>query len=106
VLSTSLAYGAPQEAVIAGERGTIRIPHGFSQPDRYIVEADGPPRESCFPREGYGYHLEARAVTECVAAGAVACETVPWAMSRRIIKTLDQIRAQWGLEYPADRPAS
>lgn len=103
VLGFSLRYGAPQEAVVAGDRGVLRIPEKFSQPDRYTRDTGGPRETLQFDRKGYGYHLEARAVTDCVLAGETECETVPWAASRRIIRTLDRIRDQWGLCYPTER---
>lgn len=103
LLNTSLTYDAPQEAVIAGDQGCIRIPHRFSQPDTYTVAVDGKIRDHHFPREGFGYHLEARAVGACVRAGQTSCPVVPWSMSQRIVQTLDRIRASWGLRYPMER---
>ncbi len=103
VLSASLAQDASQVAHIAGDKGAIHIPRLFSQPDTYTVECDGQSEEHHFERVGYGYHLEAQAVTTCVREGRRACETVPWAMSQRIIKTLDRVRSQWGLHYAAEK---
>jgi len=102
VLSTSLAFDAPQEARICGDCGTITLPHGFSQPDTYILESGGGRESFTFPREGFGYHLEARAVTEAVRSGQQAHASVSPARSRRIARTLDRIRAQWGLRYPME----
>lgn len=102
VLSTSLAYDAPQEATIVGDAGVLRIPHRFSQPDVYLREIGETHERVSFERVGYGYHLEAAAVTACVARGEKACDTVPWSASRRIMDTLDRIRAQWGLRYPGE----
>lgn len=102
LLSTSLAHDAPQEALIAGENGVIRIPHRFSQPDAWSLDTGGGPAITTFERTGYGYHLEAREVTECVRQGRFESPIVPHAMSLRIARTLDRIRQQWGLRYPAD----
>lgn len=103
LLNHSLAYDAPQEAIIAGDSGTIRIPEQFSQPDRYLIDTEGALREHDFERKGFGYHLEAAAVTACVRDGDRSCATVPWSMSRRIARTLDRVRGAWGLTYPMEQ---
>lgn len=102
ILSTSLAFDAPQVALVAATGGTIQIPDRFSQPDSYVRETGGQRETITFDRQGYGYHQEARAVSECVRAGQKTSETVPPAMTRRITRTLDQIREQWGLRYPME----
>jgi predicted dehydrogenase len=102
LLSTSLAFDAPQEARICGDSGTITLPHRFSQPDTYILEREGRRESISFPREGFGYHLEARAVTAAVRDGQQAHDSVSWDRSRRIARTLDRIRAKWGLRYPME----
>jgi len=102
LLSFSLAFDAPQEARICGESGTISVPHRFSQPDAYCVQTPSHQEDHTYPREGFGYHLEARAVTEAIASGETSHAHVPWERSLRIARTLDRIRAQWGLRYPME----
>lgn len=102
LLSTSLAFDAPQVARVAGTEGVIEFPHRFSQPDTYHREICGQQCTFSFPRMGFGYHLEAAAVTASIRAGRTAHEAASWERSLRIARTLDRIRAGWGLRYPAD----
>lgn len=102
ILSTSLAFDAPQEARIVGDSGVVTIPHRFSQPDRYTRQAGNHRETFDYGRDGFGYHREARAVTEAVLAGKTHHDIVPPELSRRIVRTLDRIRAHWGLRYPME----
>lgn len=103
VLSSSLAWDAPQEGLIVGEDGYIRIPHRFSQPDGFSLHRNDEVITRTYPRTGYGYHLEAREVVRCVQAGERESAVASWAASLRVIEILDRIRNAWGLEYEADR---
>ncbi len=98
----SLDEAPSQGATIIGDEGVIEIPEQFSQPDYYIVTREGRPVTRRYERQGYGYHLEAQAVTEGILAGHTHCATVPWSMSQRVIQTLDRVRSQWGLRYDAE----
>lgn len=102
VLTYSLGYDAPQEALVAGNEGVIRIPDQFSQPDRWILDRGGDAETYTFDRQGYGYHLEAAEVTTCIRSGDVTSDVVPPAATLRIMRTLDRIRAAWGLRYPME----
>ena len=101
-LDFSLDSAPVQGATIVGDEGVIEIPHQFSQPAQYTITRDGVPLTHRFARKGYGYHLEAQAVTDCILAGQRQCATVPWSMSQRVIQTLDRVREQWGLRYAAE----
>lgn len=101
-LDFSLDSAPVQGATVIGDEGVIEIPHQFSQPDHYIVTTDGQSLTRRYERKGYGYHLEAQAVTDCILTGQTQCAIVPWSMSQRVIKTLDRVREQWGLRYAAE----
>ncbi|GMV93038.1 MAG: oxidoreductase [Candidatus Hydrogenedentota bacterium] len=102
VLSSSLLYDAPQDAVIAGDDGYITFPGRFSQPDSCRIVAKGEVSERIFDREGYGYHYEARDVVECLNRGRTESIWAPLDATLRVMRTLDRIREQWGLRYPND----
>ena len=54
------------------------------------------------PHLGNGYSHEAVAVGEALSRGATECEEIPLDETLELASTLDEIRAQWGLSYPAD----
>ena len=43
---------------------------------------------------------------EALAAGALECAEVPLEETLEIARTLDELRGQWGLRYPADEAKS
>ena len=55
-----------------------------------------------FPFAGNGYQFEAAEVMRCLRAGELASPMMPLDETLSIMKTLDAIRAQWGLRYPMD----
>lgn len=50
-----------------------------------------------------GYEYEALAVMDCIQAGKTECEVMPLDQTLEIMKTLDELRAQWGFAYPAEK---
>jgi predicted dehydrogenase len=106
VLSSSLQYVAPQTAVIAGDDGYITFQDRFSQPDSCRIVSKGEVSDRIFDREGYGYHYEARDVVDCLNRGRTQSVWAPLDASLRVMRTLDRIRAQWGLRYPNDEIAA
>ena len=52
--------------------------------------------------EGNGYNYEAAAVMTCLRAGELESKVMPLDESLEIMRTLDRIRAQWGLVYPME----
>jgi len=105
ILSSSLQYDAPQNGVIAGDGGYIVLHDRFSQPDSCRIVAQGEIIERVFDREGYGYHYEAREVVDCLRRGRTESVRASWDASLRVMRTLDRIRADWGLRYPNDDTA-
>lgn len=99
-LACASRVAMPQEALIAGTSGYIRIPERFSQPDALVLVVDGKEERLTFPRTGYGYHLEIEAATRCIAEGALECGVATHAASLSVANTADRIRKGWGLRYP------
>ena len=54
------------------------------------------------PFEGNGYNYEADEVCACLRNGQVESDTMSLAESLAILKTMDTIRAEWGLTYPME----
>jgi predicted dehydrogenase len=90
------------DAYIYGLDGHIKIPHMHWQPDRFVLVKDGSETEFRFDRIGNGYTYEALEVTRCLRAGARESQVVPLSMSVDIMTTMDEVRRQWGLVYPAE----
>ena len=89
-----------QEATVMGSDGRIRIHSEWWHPGRMTLTAPGKPDEGFeFPVEGNGYNYEAVEVIRCLREGRLESPVMPLDETLSIMRTLDQVRAQWGLRY-------
>ncbi len=103
VLSTAVRTNTPQDAVIMGENGMIRIHPPFWIPKRMTLTVAGQPAQEIeLPYTANGYNYEAAEVANCVRAGKLESEIMPLDESLSIMQTMDAIRAQWGMKYPME----
>ncbi|MBI4658725.1 MAG: Gfo/Idh/MocA family oxidoreductase [Verrucomicrobia bacterium] len=132
VLMCAVRTNMPQEAVIMGTEGQIRIHSPWWRPTAMSLIADKGHQRSqrgqqlrvnlplnrpislsltaCvgsestldFPYQGNGYQYEAAEVMCCLREGRIESETMPLAESLSIMRTLDTIRSQWSLKYPQE----
>lgn len=103
VLSTAIRVDTAQEAIIMGTTGRIRIHSPWWRPAALTIARDGRPDEAMeFPFAGNGYQFEAAEVMRCLRAGKLESDVMPLDETFAIMRTLDVIRAQWGLRYPMD----
>jgi predicted dehydrogenase len=103
VLYTAIRVVTPHEAIIMGTDGTLRIGLDWHKPDRLTLGRPGQPDETIpLPFVGNGYNYEAAEVMACLRAGRVESALMPLDESHTIMRTLDAIRAQWGLRYPGE----
>jgi hypothetical protein len=54
------------------------------------------------PMTSNGYNYEAEEVMSCLRAGRLESAVMPLDETLSIMKTMDRIRAQWGLVYPME----
>ena len=102
-LYTTLRVDSPVEAVLLGTQGHLRIHSWWIHPSKLtLCLADGATREIEMPYKGNGYQFEALEVMDCLRAGRLESDILPLAETLSIIETMDTIRAQWGLRYPAE----
>jgi len=103
VLHTAIRLETAQEAIITGTHGRIRIHSPWWRPSRMTLSRDGKSDERFdFPLEGNGYEYEAQEVMACLRSGKLESPLMPLDESLSIMKTLNAIRAQWGLKYPME----
>jgi predicted dehydrogenase len=103
VLHTALRTNTPQEALIMGTEGWIRLHSPWWCPDTFTITAPGREDETQqLPFEGNGYGHEAAEVMHCVRSGRLESDVMPLDETLQIMGTMDQIRAQWDLKYPME----
>ena len=104
VLTSAIRTETSQEADIYGTDGYIKVPHMFWQPDLIIVKtSQNEEREFKFDRVGNGYNYEAAEVMRCLRNGCLESRILPLNTSVAIMRTMDNIREQWGLVYPMEK---
>jgi hypothetical protein len=87
-------------ATIAGTAGRIELPRRFYRPDGFtLIRSDGPPERFDLPITGNGLHYEAIEAMDCLRAGKLESDLIPLRATVDVMRTLDAIRAQIGVEY-------
>lgn len=93
----------PQEATVMGTEGVIRIHPFWWKPTQLTISRAGREEETIeVPFEGNGYNYEAAEAMRCLREGLTESPLVPLDETLANMATLDEIRAQWGLRFPAD----
>ena len=101
VLSTAIRLDTAHEAILIGTTGRIRIHAPWWRPAALTISREGAADETVgFPFEGNGYQFEAAEVMNSMRRGELESRVMPLDETLSIMKTLDAIRAQWGLKYP------
>lgn len=103
-LSCSLRADTPREAVVIGTEGRARLLFPWWAGTRLAVQRRGEDRERVFelPSRGGGYAHEAEAFMDLLRAGRTEPDVMPLDESLTIMRTMDEIRRQCGVAYPAD----
>ena len=102
LLTSAVRTNTTQRASIYGTDGKIEIDAPFWKPTSMTVSATVKDERREFAKVGNGYNYQAAEVAKCVRAGKLESDVIPHAESIAILKTMDSIRAQWGLVYPVD----
>jgi predicted dehydrogenase len=103
LLHTAVRTESPQEAIIMGTDGRIKIHAPWWMPSRLTLTQPGrPDQELEVSFLGNGYNYEATAVMESLRAGQTEHPLMPWATTLALLETMDTIRGQWGLRYPGE----
>ncbi|WP_378952803.1 Gfo/Idh/MocA family protein [Pelosinus sp. sgz500959] len=101
-LSGAVRTETPHDALILGTDGYIKIPD-FWHAQSVILSLKGMEIEKFdIPYLGTGYQYEAAEAMKCIREGKLESHIMPLQESLDIMKTLDHIRMQWGLKYPAE----
>lgn len=104
ITSSAVSTNTPQEAVIMGTNGMIRIPHQWWRPQRLILSVSGKADEVIdLPFKGNGYDYEAEEVGRCLRAGELESAVMPLDETLALMRTMDTARAQWGMVYPTEQ---
>lgn len=102
--STAMAQ-TNRQGVICGDKGFVTVdninnPQVISVYDRTCT---GVPVEILHvPQQITGYEYQVEACVRALEAGALECPEMPHSETLHIMRTMDALRAQWGMRYPFD----
>lgn len=122
-LTSGLSLSSPNDGLILGSDGYIKIPRFWAADSYCLCRADthvaqtrsfsvssfddyGDPKENpqCRLvdqyRSRYGYTFEIREANRCIRQGHLQSAQMPWSESAAMLELTDAIRAKWGLRYP------
>ncbi len=103
LLSSAVRANTPQQVVISGTEGSITLHSPWWKGDKLtLVRSGKQPEQIDLPYTGNGYNYEAAEVARCLREGKLESDVMPLDETIAIMKTMDQIRAQWGLKYPME----
>ncbi len=101
-ISGAVRTRTPHDAWILGTDGRIHIPDFWHAQSARLWVKDNEPEEVSLPFVGNGYNYEAQEAMSCLRSGQLESKMMPLDESLSIMKTMDAIRAQWGLKYPGE----
>lgn len=102
-LTASIATETPQEAIVFGSEGSIRLHALWWKANRLTLAVNGRTAETIeAPYLGNGYTHEAMEAMRCLREGRLESPLVPLDETAAIVETLDRARAAWGLRYPGE----
>ncbi len=103
VLTSSIAADGPCTATVSGTEGRIELGRDFFAPAGFhLCRGAEPIQRIDAPLLGRGMAHEALEVHRCLREGVIESPLVPWAETLDVLRTMDEIRGQVGVVYPAD----
>ena len=101
-LTTGVRINTPQEAQILGTDGSIKLHAPWWKLAKITVNAGGKTEELDLPYEGPGMNFEAQEVCDCLRVGKNESAILPLDETLSLMRTMDELRRQWGLKYPME----
>ena len=101
LLSCGVRTNTPHEAAVFGTDGMIRLhPRWWLGGKMTLTRAGKGPEEINVPVSENGFIYQVQEVHQCLAAGRTESEIMPLDETLSILRTMDELRGQWGLRYP------
>lgn len=102
VLCSAVTCAGDSRGVVYGTKGTLAVDN-VTNPQAITVTPHAEPKNERVygvPPQITGYEYEVEAAIEAIGKGQVECEDMPHAETIRMMRVMDELRAQWGLRYP------
>ena len=90
-----------------GSEGYVRIHAPWWRPTSMTISRPDTGDETVeAPASGNGFNYEAAEVMRCLEEGKTESDIMPLDETVSVMRTMDGIRAAWGLRYPDEEVAS
>ena len=101
-LTTAIRTNTPHEAWVLGTDGWIKLHAPWWKLSAFTVSKGGQDEVVAEAFDGSGFNYEARHVAECLAGGLTESPLMPLDETLTLMRTMDTLRAQWGVRYPME----
>lgn len=102
-LASSMRVAKPHEAIVLGNRGSIKVHHPFFHPNQLTLHLhDRSPETHTYPYVGNGYVHEVEEVHRCLRETRLESDLMPLDETQQMMEMMDGLRQQWGVVYPGD----
>ncbi len=103
VMQSSMLCAGDRHGVISGDKGYI-IVDNINNPQQATVYSKGHEIIKQFhcPPQISGYEYEVEASIKALQEGALETRDMPHEETLRIMQILDELRSEWGVQYPMD----
>ncbi len=103
-LFSSFAAFSPVQTEYWCENGYLILNTRWHAPTSISLHITGEEVENwpSMHKEGFGYQYEAAHVMECLDEGKIESNKMNWQLTLDMMETLDRIRLDAGIQYPAD----
>ena len=102
VLTSAVRTRTAHEARILGTAGSIHMPSFWHGTEAILTREGKDPETVSRPFTGNGYCHEAIEVGRCLRAGLKESPLLPLSDTLAMMRTMDELRRQWGLVYPGE----
>ena len=103
LLFSSFNIKVPNEALIGGTKGYIRIPDFFKPTKFWVHDQKGKQHSFRIAYKSTGLQYQAKAVMDCICKEEIESSIMPLNETLEIMETLDTLRSRWKLVYPEEQ---
>lgn len=101
ILNSCFLCPMKNQGIIYGNGGRVEVdPFWYPQEFRVYRNGQAEPETYAVPFDFTGYEYEVRAAAKAIAQGELECPQMPHEETLRIMKIMDQLRADWNMKYP------
>ena len=103
VLNSNMTACTDRRAIVNGDKGYMEI-REINNPKKILVfdQNEEFKKEYPVPKQINGYEYEVEACIRAIEEGKLECEEMPHKDTLRVMRLLDEIRAQWGFRLPCE----